>query len=67
MDISIEVGRGLLEEVLRFLAFGSSEVDILSRKMKRQNFNTTTTENNELPQNQEAFFCTDAGYVCSDQ
>jgi hypothetical protein len=37
MDISIEVGRGLLEGVL-CLAFGSSEVDILSRKMKRQNF-----------------------------
>ena len=36
LDISIVGGRGLLEEVLRFLAFGSSEVDIMSKKMKRQ-------------------------------
>ena len=39
MDISIVGGRRLLEEVPRFLAFGSSEVDILSMKMKKQKKN----------------------------
>jgi hypothetical protein len=29
LDNSIEVGRGVLEELLCFLAFGSSEVDIV--------------------------------------
>jgi hypothetical protein len=34
LDISIEVGRGLLEKVLCFLAFGSSEVDIVDEDEK---------------------------------
>ena len=38
MDISIEVGRGLLEGVL-CLAFGSSEVDILSEDEKTKILN----------------------------